>query len=479
MKIKNIPAPLKIIPFYFFILLALIIFIPFGNNSGNKHKEIKSSLHQISLNPNKSSSKKIYLSKEKLKFYFTAEEYLDYLTNQISFKNLNFKIKTIEKGDNFWQIAKDNKIDLKTLTSVNIFLESLTAKIGQKIIIPSLKGVINFVPEIASLKLLTKTAQQEIMVETLPRYYEYYSFLWGKKKFITIFTKNKEKTNPTPYNEPISEENNIRKIFPTEKEFRDYLTQEVTFEDLSFKIITIKRGDNFWKIAKKYKININSLIGTNLYWESLLARINQKIIVPSKKGSLHFISKIEEIESLPEIYDTDPENILIEKLPEYHSKDDQKKIIAVFIKNEKPLTANMTAQLAKQFTQRELFRSPLGGRLSSFFGNRKHPIFKRQKFHNGIDIAAKYGTLVGAARGGKVIFTGWKRGYGKSIVIVHDQGYKTLYGHLSKILTRKGRRVKPGTLIGRVGSTGLSTGPHLHFTIWKNKKLINPMDVLW
>jgi murein DD-endopeptidase MepM/ murein hydrolase activator NlpD len=70
-------------------------------------------------------------------------------------------------------------------------------------------------------------------------------------------------------------------------------------------------------------------------------------------------------------------------------------------------------------------------------------------------------------------------GYGKAVIINHSQGYRTLYGHLSVIYVRPGQRVNPGRLVGKVGSTGWSTGPHLHFTIWHNGRLINPMQVLW
>ena len=89
------------------------------------------------------------------------------------------------------------------------------------------------------------------------------------------------------------------------------------------------------------------------------------------------------------------------------------------------------------------------------------------------------GTAVGAACGGVVEDAGWMGGYGKAVIVNHQNGYKTLYGHLSQICTRPGAKVKPGSFIGRVGSTGWSTGPHLHFTLWHNGQLVNPMNILW
>ena len=89
------------------------------------------------------------------------------------------------------------------------------------------------------------------------------------------------------------------------------------------------------------------------------------------------------------------------------------------------------------------------------------------------------GTLIGAAREGVVISTGWNGGYGKAVIIQHGDGYKTMYGHMSSIFAKPGDRVQAGKILGKVGSTGLSTGPHLHFTLWHNEKLLNPMEVLW
>lgn len=271
-------------------------------------------------------------------------------------------------------------------------------------------------------------------------------------------------------------------LFSSSEEYIKFL-EKVAFKDIDFRIITIKQGDNFWKIAKDYKVNIDSLIGANPHWESLVARVNQKIVVPSEKGVLNFIQDFDELEQLTETYSAEINDIVLQDLPPlykyYYKIINEDKPIAVFIKNTKPSTEFMTDKLAEQFKTREMFRSPLGGRLSSFFGSRKHPIFRVRRFHNGIDIATKHGTAVGASRAGRVISTGWMGGYGKAVVIMHNDGFKTLYGHLSRITVRKGQYVKSGNLIGRVGSTGWSTGPHLHFTLWKEGRLINPLKVLW
>jgi murein DD-endopeptidase MepM/ murein hydrolase activator NlpD len=280
-------------------------------------------------------------------------------------------------------------------------------------------------------------------------------------------------------------ENNLKthSIFSSEKEYINHLKENVRFNAIKFYIVDIKRGDNFWKIAKKYGVNIDTLLGTNPYWHTLIARINQKIVVPSQRGVLHFINDFDEIEELMRIYNIKRDNILTQELPPlyryYYRFFGNDSPIAVFIRDAKPTTIAMTDKMAKQFCLREMFRSPIGGRFSSYFGGRIHPIFKKHRFHNGVDIAARYGTPVGASCRGTVVATGWMGGYGKAIIISHPNGFRTLYGHLSRIYVKRGQYVRSGRIIGRAGSTGWSTGSHLHFTLWHNGKLINPLKVLW
>ncbi len=114
-------------------------------------------------------------------------------------------------------------------------------------------------------------------------------------------------------------------------------------------------------------------------------------------------------------------------------------------------------------------------RISSPFGYRIHPIYKVKKMHSGIDIDAPSGATIAAANSGKVILAGWNGGYGNCVIIDHGDGIATLYGHQSKILVSVGDKVGKGDTIGKVGSTGLSTGPHLHFEVRKDGKAINPM----
>lgn len=115
-------------------------------------------------------------------------------------------------------------------------------------------------------------------------------------------------------------------------------------------------------------------------------------------------------------------------------------------------------------------------RISSYFGYRIDPIYKVKKFHSGVDFSSTKGAPVFATGDGVIIkIRHSRRGYGNSIEIDHGYGYKTFYAHLSKILVKRGQKVKRGETIGLVGNTGKSTAPHLHYEIIKNNRKVNPI----
>ena len=115
-------------------------------------------------------------------------------------------------------------------------------------------------------------------------------------------------------------------------------------------------------------------------------------------------------------------------------------------------------------------------RITSQYGNRRHPILKTNRFHSGVDIGAPMSSAIVAADSGKVIETAWRGGYGNVIMINHGNNTVTLYAHLSKFLVKAGDFVKKGQTIARSGSTGWSTGPHLHFEVRVNGNPVNPLN---
>jgi murein DD-endopeptidase MepM/ murein hydrolase activator NlpD len=120
---------------------------------------------------------------------------------------------------------------------------------------------------------------------------------------------------------------------------------------------------------------------------------------------------------------------------------------------------------------------PVPGGVSSGFGMRFHPILNYSRMHQGVDLRASYGTPIVAVSDGRVELAGWHGGHGNTVELNHGGGMETLYGHMSRIAVRAGERIRRGAVIGYVGSTGLSTGPHLHFEVHRNGVPVNPLGV--
>lgn len=125
-------------------------------------------------------------------------------------------------------------------------------------------------------------------------------------------------------------------------------------------------------------------------------------------------------------------------------------------------------------SQGETFLRPTSGHVTSEYGPRIHPISGQSGFHTGIDLASPSGTPIKASKSGTVVYSGWQGGYGQVVIIDHGGGYRTLYAHCSKLNVVKNQKVSRGQTVALVGSTGNSTGPHLHFEVRVNNKHQNP-----
>lgn len=129
--------------------------------------------------------------------------------------------------------------------------------------------------------------------------------------------------------------------------------------------------------------------------------------------------------------------------------------------------------------QRDLYNStpmgwPVRGRVTSEYGQRENPKYGGREFHSGIDISASVGTSVKSTADGVVSFSGWSQGNGNLVVVEHGLGFSTMYAHNSALRVVVGQKVKRGEVLAYVGSTGNTTGPHLHYEVWNNGKATNP-----
>lgn len=140
-------------------------------------------------------------------------------------------------------------------------------------------------------------------------------------------------------------------------------------------------------------------------------------------------------------------------------------------------TISMVLQKKKQWMHTPSVR-PASGKITSGFGWRNSPFFNGREFHKGLDIANFPGTPIRATASGTVIFAGWNHGYGITVKIANGYGYKTIFAHMRKAAVFPGEKVRRGELIGYMGSTGLSTGPHVHYEVRVDNVAHNPLDYI-
>jgi len=252
----------------------------------------------------------------------------------------------------------------------------------------------------------------------------------------------------------------------------------------------VASGDNTWTIAKKYDLTVDDIKKANPDINPEKLKIGQKIslVVPKPYINVRTKEYAELVEAVPFDTKTETTDTLYkgDKKIVVQGVEGSKEVKAYIIKEngvevgrevveERVLQEPKTKVVAEGTKARPatmatgLFSNPTRGRLTSVFGTRWGAK------HTGIDVAAKTGTTVTAADGGKVTFASTNGSYGNLIIIDHENGYQTYYAHLNRFSVKKGERVYKGQKIGEMGNTGRSTGPHLHFEVRKNGIPINPL----
>jgi len=229
----------------------------------------------------------------------------------------------------------------------------------------------------------------------------------------------------------------------------------------------VREGDTLSEISKAYNINVGTLISYNKIEDVRRIWVGANLKIPDTDGLPYIVRKGDSLESIASDHGIPLNNILDANNldSEVISAGDQ-----LFIPG-----AKISEYDYKKATG-TLFLYPTSGRLSSPFGYRSDPFTGVRRMHYGVDLANRVGTTVKATMSGTVIVLGDQPlGYGKYIVIRHERGFQSLYGHLSKIVVRNGQRISQGQKIGEMGSSGRSTGPHLHFSLYKNNVPVDPL----
>ncbi len=241
--------------------------------------------------------------------------------------------------------------------------------------------------------------------------------------------------------------------------------KEVTFTDY-----IVQKGETISGIAYKMGLkNIGTIFSANNVKNAKRIMSGTHLTIPSMDGIFYTVKKDDSLDSIAKNF-----NIPIEALLDANDLSDTE--ISLNTRLFIPGASLSIIELRKAMG--ELFIYPIHGRLTSPFGYRRDPFTGRKSFHSGIDLAAPTGTPIKVILDGTVSLTSYSRIFGNYIIVSHPNGYQTLYGHVSAFSAKKGQRVSQGDVIALVGNTGLSTGPHVHLSIYKNGKLIDPLSVL-
>lgn len=246
----------------------------------------------------------------------------------------------------------------------------------------------------------------------------------------------------------------------------------VLAEPVSYQTYKVQAGDTIGGIARKFGLsNISTLISVNKISNVRSIYVGQKLSIPSADGIIYTVKKGDSLNSIAEKNSIKAEAIIdVNDLTSEVLSAGQELFLPGVGLDAKTLKNAMG----------DLFRIPIRAsfRWSSPYGYRTDPIKNVRAFHTGTDLACPTGTPIYAAMSGTVSYTGVSSVFGNYVIVNHNNGYQTLYAHMSKILVKKGQSVNQDTKVGLVGSTGYSTGPHLHFTVYKNGKIVDPMTVL-
>ena len=231
----------------------------------------------------------------------------------------------------------------------------------------------------------------------------------------------------------------------------------------------VQAGDNLYTIAKKFRTSVASLLLNNNVTNPEALRPGQVLNITTANRIVHIVNQGETLWELSKLYSISLKDLISHNNIKYRTIFPGQRL-AIPVRDPKTLKTLFTKKKAKKYGR------PLRGRLCGFFGWRIHPILKRRLFHCGVDVAARQGTKIGAIAAGKVTFAGWLRGYGKVVVVKHDRKMSSRYAHCKSINVKVGQRVKAGQTIARVGTTGLSTGPHLHLEVRKYGRPVDPRE---
>jgi len=404
---------------------------------------------------------------------------------QDNLSDADYALHIVRKGDTLWSIARQYNLSQDLILASNNIANSELISIGQKMKIPSPKNVV----------AETNIVNQAVVNENDSN---------NSNSSISNNINPPEKAEPIVYTVKagdnlwnISQKYGVSVAVITDiNNLRDKdllsLGQKLEIpaigggvsisnqkQEPTIVTYTVVKGDNLWSISQRYDVKMNTIISTNNLKEISRLSIGQKLKLPitnmdiakaegysqdaAAEEIIYYVKKGESLWSISREY-----NVKLESI-----------IAANNITNASKISTGQQLRIPNVPGTRSSicnFIWPVRGRITSPYGMRV--ISGRKDFHAGIDIGGPTGTNIVAAESGRVSYAGYMRGYGNVIILSHDGGYSTVYGHNSVNLVKKGQYVNKGSIIGKVGSTGNATGPHLHFEIRSGGKPVNPLPYL-
>lgn len=242
-----------------------------------------------------------------------------------------------------------------------------------------------------------------------------------------------------------------------------------------FRQHVLQAGETLTDVMRRYDVTIESIVGANPDLSSLdRLPAGLELLIAPRNGLVVTLEREEELGALLLDYGANP--VEVARANRLTSPADIQPGMLLFLPGVEPAAALERLSQVRELENRYLW--PLQGRITSYFGRRNLGM-GTSSFHRGVDVAAPYGSTITAARTGTVSYAGWStQGYGYLVKIRHGGGAETWYGHGSNILVRVGQYVRQGQPIALVGSTGISTGPHLHFELHESGRALDPLGHL-
>jgi murein DD-endopeptidase MepM/ murein hydrolase activator NlpD len=232
---------------------------------------------------------------------------------------------------------------------------------------------------------------------------------------------------------------------------------------------TTRGGDTISTIAARFKLNIDTVVSWNGIRDAHSLSPGTALALPNANGLKYAVRRGDTLQAIA-LSSGVPLNSILDwnKLASSVISVGQE----LFLPGARMSSSELNRILGN------LFMYPVMGRISSYFGERPDPFTGTERMHNGVDIVNKPLTPIGAAMAGTVADVGFNNNFGNYVILKHSGSYQTLYGHLMRYLVTRGQKVRQGQEIGELGTTGYSTGPHLHFSIFRNGEAVDPMRFL-